>query len=63
VFHTYGCLWTPDKVVWYFDNKPVTTVSTGPGTPFTAIEKEHMFIMLGTGRNWPMDVDYVHVWQ
>jgi beta-glucanase (GH16 family) len=62
-FHTYGCLWTPNKVVWYFDNKPVTTVSTGPGTPFTAIEKEHMFIMLGTGRNWPMDVDYVHVWQ
>ncbi len=62
-FHTYGCLWTPDKVVWYFDNKPVTTVQTGPGTPFTAIEQEHMFVMLGTGRYWPMQVDYVHVWQ
>jgi beta-glucanase (GH16 family) len=62
-FHIYGCLWTPDKVVWYFDNKPVTTVLTGPGTPFTAIEQEHMFIILGAGRNWPMDVDYVHVWQ
>jgi len=62
-FHVYGCLWTPNQVVWYFDNKPVTTVQTGPGTPFTAIEQEHMFVILGTGKNWPINVDYVHVWQ
>jgi beta-glucanase (GH16 family) len=62
-FHVYGCAWTPDKVVYYFDNQPVTTVLTGPGTPFTAIEQDHMFIILGAGRNWPMDVDYVHIWQ
>jgi beta-glucanase (GH16 family) len=62
-WHTYGCLWTPNEVRWYFDNNLVTTVQTGPGTPFTAVEQEHMFLMLGTGRNWPMYVDFVHVWQ
>jgi beta-glucanase (GH16 family) len=61
-FHTYGCLWTTDQVTWYFDNAPVMTVATGPGTNFTAIEQDHMFLLLGTGKNWPMDVDYVHVW-
>ncbi len=62
-WHTYGCLWTPNQVQWYFDNKLVTTVATGPGTPFTALEQSKMFLILGTGKWWPMYVDYVHVWQ
>jgi beta-glucanase (GH16 family) len=62
-WHIYGCLWTPDEVRWYFDNKLVETVKTGPGTPYTALEQEKMFLILGTGVNWPMYVDYVHVWQ
>jgi beta-glucanase (GH16 family) len=62
-WHIYGCLWTPNKVQWYLDNKLITTVATGPGTNFTALEQNHMFLLLGTGMNWPMDVDYVHVWQ
>ena len=62
-FHTYGCLWTTNSITWYFDNQPVMTVATGPGTAFTAIEQDHMFLILGTGKNWPMTVDYVHVWQ
>ncbi len=63
VWHTYGCLWTPNLVRWYFDNQLVTTVATGPGTPFTAIEQEKMFLILGAGAYWPMSVDYVRVWQ
>jgi beta-glucanase (GH16 family) len=62
-WHIYGCLWTPSQVQWYLDNKLVTTVPTGPGTSFTALEQDHMFLVLGAGKNWPMDVDYVHVWQ
>lgn len=62
-WHTYGCLWTPDEVRWYFDNNLVTTVKTGPNTPYTALEQEKMFLILGTGSKWPMYVDYVHVWQ
>jgi hypothetical protein len=50
-------------VQWYFDNQLVTTVATGPGTPFTALEKNKMFLVLGTGTWWPIYVDYVHVWQ
>jgi len=62
-WHTYGCLWTPNKVQWYFDNHLVTTVATGPGTPFTALEQSKMFLILGAGYWWPTYVDYVHVWQ
>jgi beta-glucanase (GH16 family) len=62
-FHTYGCLWTPNQLQYYFDNKLVTTVATGPGTPFTALEQEHLLLILGTGVQWPMYVDYVRVWQ
>jgi len=62
-WHTYGCLWTPNLVRWYFDNQLVTTVATGPGTPFTALEQSKMFLILGTGQYWPMFVDFVHVWQ
>lgn len=62
-WHIYGCLWTKDEVRWYFDNALVTTVKTGPGTPYTALEQEKMYLILGTGVNWPMYVDYVHVWQ
>lgn len=62
-WHTYGCLWTPNRVQWYFDNKLVSTVATGPGTQFTALEQNKMFLILGTGQYWPMYVDYVHVWQ
>jgi beta-glucanase (GH16 family) len=62
-WHIYGCLWTPNEVRWYFDNNLVETVKTGPGTPYTALEQEKMFLILGSGVNWPMYVDYVHVWQ
>jgi beta-glucanase (GH16 family) len=61
-FHVYGCLWTKDSVTWYIDNQPVMTVATGPGTKFTALEQDHMFLVLGTGKNWPATYDYVHVW-
>ena len=33
-FHVYGCLWTTNRVQWFFDNQLVTTVATGPGTTF-----------------------------
>jgi beta-glucanase (GH16 family) len=61
-FHIYGCLWTTDSVAWYIDNQLVMKVATGPGTSFTALEQDHMFLILGTGANWPVTYDYVHVW-
>jgi beta-glucanase (GH16 family) len=62
-FHRYGCLWTPGKVVWYFDDEPVTTVATGAGTLYDSMETDKMAVLLGTGVSWPMDVDYVRIWQ
>lgn len=62
-WHVYGCLWTTNEVRWYFDNKLITSVKTGPGTQFTALEQSRMFLILGAGYQWPMDVDYVRVWK
>lgn len=61
-WHTYGCRWTPTETRWYFDNKLVTTVATGPSSPFSILDQSKMFVILGTGANWPMDVDYVRIW-
>jgi beta-glucanase (GH16 family) len=61
-YHIYGCLWTTNNVTWYIDNQPVMTVKTGPGTNFSALEQDHMYLVLGTGTNWPVSYDYVHVW-
>jgi beta-glucanase (GH16 family) len=61
-FHIYGCLWTADSIVWYIDNIAVMTVPIGSLTSFTAIQQNNMFLILGTGKNWPTTYDYVHVW-
>lgn len=63
VWHRYGCLWTPTAVRWYFDDKLVTTVPVGPKSPFSQLDQTKMFVILGTGLNWPMDVDYVRIWR
>ena len=61
-------------IQFYLDNI-VTSVRvewTGSdiGTPppsaakmFANFEHQHHTILLGTGKNWPMDVDWVRVWQ
>lgn len=46
----------------------VTTVNgvvcyTAPGSGITAQEQDHLNIVLGCGTGWPINVDWVHVWQ
>ncbi len=83
-WHTYGCLWVPGKVTWYFDGGPLMTQNysatappdplpnAGAGSPtppsagtFMNIDDdlEGMTIFLGTGSDWPLEVDWVRVWQ
>ena len=62
-FHVYGALWTPTYVTWFIDNQPVMTQQTGPGTAFTAMSQDKVFLILGTGKNWPTTFDYVRVWE
>jgi hypothetical protein len=72
-FHTYGVLWTPGKVVWYLDEKPILQ---SPTTPI--FDSQDFYLILGAqeGQNWQagdlsgvtanrmgLDVDWVRVWQ
>ncbi len=72
-FHTYGLLWTPGEVTWYYDNNPVGSAST------TALfDQQDFYLVLGSqeGANWTagnlrgvaatninLYVDWVHVWK
>jgi hypothetical protein len=62
-FHTYGGLWTPGKVTYYFDDKPGQSVTWQPGGTYSIMDKQHMALVIGTGNNWPAQVDWVRVWQ
>ena len=49
-------------------NGSYTTVNgvscyTAPEGGLTAQELEHMYMILGCGTGWPINVDWVHVWQ
>jgi hypothetical protein len=71
-YHTYGVLWTPGTISWYFDNQLIHSANT------TAIfDQQTFYVVLGSqeGVNWgggnltgvtattiPLNVDWVHVW-
>jgi peptidoglycan hydrolase-like protein with peptidoglycan-binding domain len=72
-YHTYGALWVPGRVTWYFDNAPIFTAPT-----YSIFDQQNFFLILGDqqGVNWtsgdttgmttttlPMNVDWVRVWQ
>jgi beta-glucanase (GH16 family) len=75
-WHTYGMLWVPGKVTWYFDNVQVLSYPTMP--IFDASPAQYYYIMLGAqeGVNWQggnttgmtanslnMYVQWVKAWQ
>jgi hypothetical protein len=72
-WHTYGCLWTGNgtsgTVQFYYDNHlilhqaSVTTFPVGTGTGFPALEQDNMFMILQGVSGWPINVDWVRVWQ
>lgn len=73
-WHTIGCLWvatssTTGYVEYYLDNYliahegGVTRFQVGAGTPLVNQETEHMFLILGSGTGWPLNIDWVRIWQ
>ena len=62
-FNTYGCLWTAENVQWFINNMPVASAPIGAGTPFPSAATDAMYLVLGTGQNWPITIEYVRVWQ
>jgi hypothetical protein len=72
-WHTYGVLWIPGRVTWYFDNKPILSALT-----YTPFDEQEYYLLLGAqeGANWNagdttgvsasslnLYVDWVKVWQ
>lgn len=74
-WHTYGCLWTPGAIQYFLDDVPLNTThysatTVPPEHPdypigtFSQLDAETngMTIILGSGYNWPIDVDWVRMW-
>jgi virginiamycin B lyase len=72
-WHTYGVLWVPGKVTWYFDNVAVGTAATP-----AIFDQQDFFLILGSqeGNTWQpgnltgvssqalnLNVEWVHVYQ
>lgn len=77
-WHTYGCLWqgngTTGTVQFYIDNVlqtmsgttttfTLTAANTSPTAGLSAMEADHMSIILGSSNGWPINIDWVRVWQ
>jgi beta-glucanase (GH16 family) len=48
-FHTYGVLWTPENIGWYFDGQRVATTAT----PTDMHQPMWLLINLAVGGDWP----------
>jgi len=72
-YHTYGLLWVPGRVTWYFDGVPLHSEST-----YSSFDKQNFLMILGIqeGVDWKagdltgvtadtltLSVDWVRVWQ
>jgi hypothetical protein len=72
-FHTYGLLWVPGRVTWYFDGVPLHSEAT-----YEIFDKQDYFLVLSMqeGNDWQegnldgvtaqtltLTVDWVRVWQ
>ena len=61
-FHTYGCLWTNSAISWYIDNLLACGPVALPGN-FPKMQTNSMYMILGTGLNWPTQFRNVHIFQ
>lgn len=52
---------TPLRVQWA--GPDIGTPPPAPPHVYANFEHQHHVILLGTGKDWPMDVDWVRVWQ
>jgi beta-glucanase (GH16 family) len=72
-YHTYGVLWTPGQVTWYFDNQALYSFPT-----YSIFDQQKYYLIIGSqeGANWSygnlsnvtasqigVNVDWVRVWQ
>ena len=54
-FHDFGALWTPDRLVYFIDRKPVTDIKI----PFGFEDPMYMIVNLAMGAKWFQGVGFV----
>lgn len=72
-FHTYGMLWEPSRVTWFFDDKPLHSEAA---YPIFGQQNYSLVIGMQEGSNWKegsldgvsaqrmdLDVQWVRIWQ
>lgn len=72
-WHTYGLLWTPEKITWFFDGRPIHSEASYP-----IFSRQDYYLVLSEqlGQQWQygkidgsnerelrLDVQWVRVWQ
>lgn len=68
-WHVYGSLWHPAKAgekgywAFFFDGKEVGRTTYSQGGTYSIGDSQHMPVILGTAKGWPMEVDWVRVWK
>ena len=60
-WHTLGLLWTPGHVKTYWDNTLAASQTLSPD--YTALDSQSLFLTLGTGPSWQVNIDWVRIWQ
>lgn len=66
-FHTFGALWTPGRVTWFIDGKQVLDAPYSKSTNPLLVPQldgagRKQNLILGSGINLPMQVDWVRAW-
>jgi beta-glucanase (GH16 family) len=63
-FHTYGLLWLPgDRYVAYLDDVAIKTFLFSTFPWLSGGDDKTWPIIIGSGEGWPLDIDWVRVWQ
>jgi beta-glucanase (GH16 family) len=52
-FHSYGVLWTPNSIAWYFDNRRIAYTATPPNVQ----KPMYLLVNLAVGGTWPGSPD------
>jgi hypothetical protein len=60
-WHRYGLLWTADVIETYFDDALIGSHATSAF--HLESDSQSLFIIMGTGNAWALNIDWVRVWQ
>lgn len=62
-WHLFSVVWKAGSITSYIDNVSIGTMNTTTACPNLDSDNQRLFMILGTGIGWPLNIDYVRVWQ